>query len=568
MLKVGELIDGRYRVLREIGRGGTGIVYLVLHEQVGQLCAMKVMRTEEYGRMLQEELRILRSLRHSMLPEIVDVIFCSEGCCLIMRYIEGETLEQVMQQRRITLQEALCWGIRLCEVMQYLHNRPVPVFYFDLKPSNIILDINGNLCLVDFGSAISMFSGQRIGEKVPRTGTPGYAAPELYEDGAAADGRADVYSIGAVLFDLLCREKPRGGEPAAQCMEAMRRAGAADGKTAEGFARILSDCLRIEPEKRPQDCRRLQQSIWRLSGKGRLFTLLQYVGKGFHFFAAVLSVLCLCVSFLCFSASAGMRSRVYASDLQRAALAGEEEKKMLLEEAVTLFPERGEPYMDLLKVMTQDDVFSPEESAQLTGILCKCSMGRTAENISFLREDADAYIQFVYRLGLTYFFLAGKSGDRMTAAGWLAQAADPGEVSRCRDSEAAGQIRADALILLELCEYYSSDLTFSGSRIRTDPTELWGRLKRLLMAGKENASENEWIMREWLQIFYDNMDFLRQDIGDEEIRRALDEAGKRLVPMNEESAGADAQELRAFYDLILADWNVLCSARSSVGEGE
>ncbi len=567
MVQVGVLIDGRYRVLREIGKGGSGIVYLVLHEQAGQLRAMKVMRADGDQRTLQEELRILRSLKHRMLPEILDVIMCGDSCCLILQYFEGETLEQTARRRKISLQEALHWGSQLCEVMQYLHSRPVPVYYFDLKPSNIILDDKGQLFLVDFGSARSVYAGRRTGEDLAQTGTPGYAAPELYEEEIQCGSRADIYSIGAVLYYLLNGKKPRGGETKQQCCEAFCAAGAEDAHLSKKMSETISNCLSIEPARRFPDCKKLQQRLDHMSGEGRLLSLKKSVGEGLHLLAGASSTVCLCASMLCFSASAGMRSRVFDSDLQRSLLASGTEKWHLLEEAASLFPERGEPYLELIDAVIQDGVFSEEESTQLTGLLYRRSIGSGEDNISHLRSDADAYLLVSYRLGLAYYFLAGESGDKTAAAGWLSQAADGENVSHCADSAQAEEICRDARVLLDLCEYYNMRLTLSGGRQETDPAGLWKMLGNLLQAGEGEEEASKWILREWLQIFYDNMDLLRHGIGEEEICKALEMVKKRLPASSEaDSRDKEKQEIIAFYECVLADWNVLRSEELLEGE--
>ena len=567
MVQVGVLIDGRYRVLREIGRGGSGIVYLVLHEQAGQLRAMKVMRAEGDQHTLQEELRILRSLRHRMLPEILDVIMYGDSCCLILQYFEGETLERVVRQRRINLPEALRWGSQLCEVMQYLHSRPVPVYYFDLKPSNIILDDKGQLFLVDFGSARSVYAGRRTGEDLAQTGTPGYAAPELYDEEKQCGSRADIYSVGAVLYYLLSGRKPRGGETKQQCSETLCAAGTEDAHSSKKMAETISVCLCIEPAGRFPDCKKLQQRLNHISGEGRLRSLQRRVGERLYLLAGAVSTVCLCASLLCFSASAGMRSRVYDSDLKRSLLAGKAEKLRLLEEAASLFPERGEPYLELIDAVIQDGVFSEEESTQLTGLLYRRSMGSTADNISRLRSDADAYLLFSYRLGLAYYFLAGESGDKTAAAGWFSQAADEENVSLCADTVQAAEICRDAGVLLDLCEYYNMRLTLSGSRQETDPAELWEMLGNLLQTGEGDEEASEWILREWLQIFYDNMDLLRNGIGEEEICKALELVKERLPAASEaDDRDKEKQEIKAFYEYVLADWNVLRGAKLLEGE--
>ena len=568
MVRIGELIDGRYRVLRELGRGGAGIVYLVLHEQAGQLRAMKVMHGKGSGQTLQEELRILRGLRHDMLPQIEDVIFLGEDCCLIMQYIEGETLEQVVQERKVGLREALRWGSQLCDVMTYLHGRPVPVFYLDLKPANIILDRKGKLSLVDFGSARSIYRGGKLGQELPLTGTPGYAAPELYGDDLAGDARADVYSIGAVLYYLLCKKKPRGGETKAQCLQAMRRAGAGEGMRAgeriqiEEVAQILSLCLRIDPAGRPADCRRLSKRFLHAAGDGRLQRMLGRGERLLYLIAVAGSMLCLSASLLCFYAAAGMRSRVYSADLQRAALAGDEERARLLQEAADLYPEKAEPYTRLLEAAAADGIFSVQEQSRMTEILYRRSMGRIRENIDYLQEDEDAFIQFAYRLGAAYFFLAGEGGDHYAAAGWLKKAIAPEWISACKYPVRAARTVRDAQILLDLCDYYSRDVAASQGGNKLDGDTLWELQKRLLRAAiqKKDSTEEKWFWQEWLRMIYDNMDLLRRTKGEEEISLLLDTAGRELVPAGESDPEMEA--LRQLYDCMLDDWRILCGSRS------
>ncbi len=568
MVRIGELIDGRYRALRELGRGGAGIVYLVLHEQAGQLRAMKVMHGKGSGQTLQEELRILRGLRHEMLPQIEDVVFLGEDCCLIMQYIEGKTLEQIVQGRKVGLREALRWGSQLCDVMTYLHGRPVPVFYLDLKPANIILDGKGRLSLVDFGSARSIYAGGKLGKELPLTGTPGYAAPELYTDELAGDARADVYSIGAVLYYLLCRKKPHGGETREQCLQAIRLAGAGEGMRSgervriEEVAQILSVCLRTDPARRPADCRHLSKRFLHAAGEGRLQRMLGRGERLLYLIAAAGSIFCLIASLLCFYAAAGMRSRVYSSNMQRAALAGDEERARLLQEAADLYPEKGETYIQLLEAAAADGFFSTLEQSRITEMLYRRSMGRIRENIDYLQEDEDAFIQFACRLGAVYFFLAGEGGDHYAAAGWLKKAVDPECISACRYPVRAARTARDAQILLDLCDYYSRDVAAAQGGDKLDADALWELLRRLLRAAlqKKDSTEKKWFLREWLRIFYDNMDFLHRAEGEGDVSLLLDTVGRELMPAG--GSDPDMEELRELYDCMLDDWRILCGSRS------
>ena len=553
MLQVGTLIDGRYRILREIGRGGTGGVYLVLNERAGCLRAMKVLQSGrgEDGQIYsgcadpEAELRILRSLHHPMLPEMVDIVRREESYCLIMQFMEGETLDQVVRRRKVSTGEVLSWAAQLCGLLQYLHGRPIPVYYYDLKPSNIILDESGRLSLVDFGSARLLQGGR---EDSVLTGTPGFAAPERCR-GRMGDERSDIYSLGAVLFYLLCGNKPHPDMSAQECRRQLRSAGR-EGTAANGAARLLADCLRTDPALRPQDAGCLQRRFRRTAGLWSLRIVRQYAASLIFYLIAGMSVLCLAAAPACYYASVGMRARVYERDIDRAPSAGEEERVRLLREAIGLYPDRGDAYLLLLDAMTDDGVFSAEESRLMTQILYGRGVARRKENQEYLQADKAAYFLLSYRMGLAYYYQAG---DKSSAAAWFGRTLDT-EIKEA-DLKEAEQIREKAGILLDMCEYDREQLLHAAGP-EQEPRDLWNRMERLLRAGTEQADskENFWILGEWLHMFYDNMDYLRRQAGAERVETAM----HTLKTYLQEHGGGKA-DLMEFYEYVWEDWRVLCA---------
>ena len=164
-----------------------------------------------------------------------------------------------------------------------------------------------------------------------------------------------------------------------------------------------------------------------------------------------------------------MRNRVYKEDLHRAVLAGSEERLELLKEAVILYPEREEPYLQLMETVAGDGDFSVQEQSFVTKILYQRNMGRIRDNISYLQEDEDAFRQFSYRLGMAYFFLAGETGDHYAASGWLSHVADPEGISSCRYPSRAARLRTEAQLLLDLCDYYGAGLLIAQEQKRMEP---------------------------------------------------------------------------------------------------
>ena len=130
MLKVGDLIDGKYKILNEIGRGGMSTVYLAINEKANKPWAVKEVRKngisnrELVKQSLMVEINLLKKLKHKGLPSIVDIIDQQDNYLIVMDYIEGITLENIMQEEGVQPQEKVVdWAIQLCDVLHYLHKR-------------------------------------------------------------------------------------------------------------------------------------------------------------------------------------------------------------------------------------------------------------------------------------------------------------------------------------------------------------------------------------------------------------------------------------------------------------
>ena len=148
MLKAGFVLDGKYRILSVIGQGGMSTVYLAVHERLKQKWAVKEISMEYcenyemISRKLIVEADILKRLDHPGLPKIVDIIEKKDAIWMVMEFIEGKTLKEILNERgRIEEKEILIWGKQLCEVLSYLHSKKPSIIYRDLKPENIIIRI-------------------------------------------------------------------------------------------------------------------------------------------------------------------------------------------------------------------------------------------------------------------------------------------------------------------------------------------------------------------------------------------------------------------------------------------
>ena len=180
MLEIGSLVDGKYKILNVVGKGGMSVVYLAMNERANKQWAIKEVRKdgvqdfEVVKQNLIVETDILKNLNHPNLPSIIDVIDREDSFLIVMDYIEGKALSDVLKEYGAQPQEYVIeWAKQLCDVLGYLHSRVPPIIYRDMKPSNVMLKPDGNLTLIDFGTARE-FKASKV-EDTTCLGTRGYA---------------------------------------------------------------------------------------------------------------------------------------------------------------------------------------------------------------------------------------------------------------------------------------------------------------------------------------------------------------------------------------------------------
>lgn len=212
------IISERYLILRTLGQGGFGAVYLVQDKRLGdKLCALKEMSTasltnpaqkQAAARAFKQEALMLGALSHPNIPRVSDHFAEGEKQFLVMDYVEGKTLEELLDTRTQPFPEnqVLTWAAQVSNALDYLHNRTPPIIFRDLKPGNLMVSPNGQtIKLIDFGIVRLFKPG--AGKDTTALGTPGYASPEQYGKGQS-DARSDVYALGATLHHLLTLRDP------------------------------------------------------------------------------------------------------------------------------------------------------------------------------------------------------------------------------------------------------------------------------------------------------------------------------------------------------------------------
>lgn len=219
-LSEGTVLNGRYEIVRKIGGGGMGAVYLASDRNLGGvLRAVKEMVQSHIEESHQDkavndfkrESLLLTSLEHPSIPTIYDYFFDDREnrFYLVMKYISGGDLAGRLRsapENRLDEKTITEWAIQVADVLDYLHNRTPPIVYRDLKPSNVMIDGNsGRVMLIDFGIARWVSAKEEKG--VTAVGTMGYAPPELFSGNV--EPRSDIYSLGSTMFHLLTGADPQ-----------------------------------------------------------------------------------------------------------------------------------------------------------------------------------------------------------------------------------------------------------------------------------------------------------------------------------------------------------------------
>jgi len=213
MLTPDTVLQGRYRIIRQLGQGGMGAVYEAVDERLDTTVALKetLFSDERLRRQFEREARLLARLHHPALPRVSDHFSEGDGQFLVMQYIAGDDLAEMMTGRQgpFPATQVLTWADQLLDALDYLHTQEPQIIHRDIKPQNLKLTSRGQIILLDFGLA----KGQ-VGDISRATTaasifgyTPNYAPLEQIQ-GLGTDARSDLYSLGATLYHLLTGVKP------------------------------------------------------------------------------------------------------------------------------------------------------------------------------------------------------------------------------------------------------------------------------------------------------------------------------------------------------------------------
>ena len=264
MLRIGDVLENKFRIIDYLGQGRWGRVYLAENIKLGNKWAIKEIDIDrDAGVNLLAEPEILKRLNHKSLPRIIDVTRVGNLLYIIEDYFEGRNLKELIKFREVCCEEnVVYWAKQLCEIMIYLHNlKPNPIIYRDMKPGNIIIDSENNVKLIDFGIAREFIIDRESDSTF--IGTIGYAAPEQYAVGCRSDARTDIYGFGVTLYHVLTGVGPHQ-HPYQQV--SVREL---DKTLSVAIEKIITRCIHFDPNQRYQSASELLDDLSNARQKGR-----------------------------------------------------------------------------------------------------------------------------------------------------------------------------------------------------------------------------------------------------------------------------------------------------------
>lgn len=473
MLEIGSLIDGKYKILNKVGQGGMSVVYLAMNEKANKQWAIKEVRKdgvkdfEIVKQGLVAETDLLKKLSHPSLPSIIDVIEGPDTFLIVMDYIQGNPLSKALEEYGAQPQEYVIeWAKQLCDVLEYLHTRTPPIIYRDMKPANIMLKPDGNICLIDFGTARE-FKEKNLADTTC-LGTVGYAAPEQFGGMGQTDARTDIYCLGATLYHLVTGRNPC--DPPYEILP-IRQVNPA---LSSGLERIIQKCTQRNPDDRYQSCAELMYALenyekiddaYRKKQKRKLGLFLASAGLTLAFGAASL-----------WGYLSGEQKKTENYDLMlRSASTAQD-----CYDAILTDPSRSEAYEQLADLLTQDHVLTGEEGQQLLKLQAGLDEEKSngfSERVDVLKtlkeKNPDGYQEVCYRIGEAFLFYYDTADDRDSytkAAKWLSEATEKYPVA---------EIYCSIASCMDTIDQYNGAKIKQTEKMYEEYERLWGMLREL-----------------------------------------------------------------------------------------
>lgn len=386
MAEIGSVIDGKYEILKEIGRGGMSVVYLAMDKHLNKQWAVKEIRKKGSGKndeivvnSLLAEANMMKRLDHPSLPRIVDIIDNGITIFVVMDYIEGESLDKILNEYGAQSEEmVITWAKQLCDALSYLHSQKPPIIYRDMKPANVMLKPEGNIKIIDFGIARE-YKEQNLADTTV-LGTKGYAPPEQYS--GQTDPRSDIFALGMTMHHLLTGVDPRNGEAYAPVRQW-------NPELSEGIEAIIDKCVQPAAENRYQSCADLLYDLEHPELITKGFKKMQKRRLLFFIISAVMCVVMLVSGFACRAIAIKVNNNNYDSLV--AAVNSIDSYK----QAIDIYPEDTRAYIQILETYENEGVFGKKQNDEFLALY-------NAHKDQFDNASVEV-ADLNYKIGMMYF---------------------------------------------------------------------------------------------------------------------------------------------------------------------
>lgn len=392
MAAIGSVIDGKYEILTEIGRGGMSIVYLAMDTHLNKQWAVKEIRKNGNGKndevvvnSLLAEANLMKRLDHPALPRIVDIIDNGVTIFVVMDYIEGESLDKILAEYGAQPEELVIgWAKQLCDALSYLHSQKPPIIYRDMKPANVMLKPEGNIKIIDFGIAREYKELSLADTTV--LGTKGYAPPEQYS--GQTDARSDIYALGMTMHHLLTGIDPRTGETYAPVRMW-------NPEVSEGMEMIIDKCVQPAAEHRYQNCQDLLYDLEHPELITKDYKRKQKRKLNVFIASVVLTVIASISGLVCNYVSTNIDNSDYEILISTSTASSLDDKVENYKKAVEIYPERTDAYRKMVEAYRDDGIFSKQQNDEFLAVY-------NANKDQLNSADTDV-AELNYMIGMLYF---------------------------------------------------------------------------------------------------------------------------------------------------------------------
>lgn len=396
MTEIGTVIDGKYEILKEIGRGGMSVVYLAMDKHLNKQWAVKEIRKKGGGKndeivvnSLLAEANMMKKLDHPSLPRIVDIIDNGITIYVVMDYIEGESLDKILNEFGAQPEEMVVnWTKQLCDALSYLHSQKPSIIYRDMKPANVMLKPEGNIKIIDFGIARE-YKEQNLADTTV-LGTKGYAPPEQYS--GQTDPRSDIFALGMTMHHLLTGVDPRNGEPYVPVRQW-------NPELSEGIEIIIDRCVEPAAENRYQSCSDLLYDLehpelitkgFKKKQRRKLIAFIIAIGM-----SAIMAI----AGFVLNMTATSLNTQDYEANIGMS-------DPVNYYTAISIYPERIEAYDLLIDYYKEHD--ATEDNVKKIGNIIET-------NASYLDTTKSEFAELYYDMGKLYFAQFGDSSLKSAA---------------------------------------------------------------------------------------------------------------------------------------------------------